>query len=206
VRWPMPTPEEFDEEERGVYDRVCERQNALWSVGGPGAYFGPLLNSPVLGAMVSDLGSFFKTGGKRGTLPDEVREFADLVCAKELGSYSMFAGHIPDAVAVGVRPQAVDAIWQGNDTLLTEDEGRLATYVRATIAGNLSDDDCSAMQGRYGVRGAMELTAFITFLCMTARLMDAVGIASPSSGDVERFIAGFTEGSAAVPDPTARTG
>ena len=64
--------------------------------------------------------------GESGTLPDEVREFADLVCGKELGSYSMFAGHIPDAVAVGVRPQAVEAIWQGNDTLLTEDEGRLA--------------------------------------------------------------------------------
>ena len=206
MRWPMPDPAEFDDEQRTTYDRVCGRQHTLWSTGGPGAYFGPLLLSPEMGGMISDLGAFFKTGGKRGTLPDDAREFADLVCGVELRSGSIFAGHTPDAVAVGVRPEAAAALWRGDDAALTDDERELAEFVRAVVAGTATDDDCAVMRRRYGDRGAIELTTFVTFLCMTARLMDAVGIPSPPAEKVDALIQTFVDGTAEVPDPAARTG
>lgn len=139
-------------------------------------YMGAMLNSPPFMDLISELGVVART---RGEYPDSYshadREWVDMVICEELRAWGVYYGHIWDAVAVGVRPEAIKALRQGRDEDLTREELQLARYIRQVLHGTVTSSSYLAIEQRLGRRGAVEYTALITFLIMTIRNMQAFG-------------------------------
>jgi alkylhydroperoxidase/carboxymuconolactone decarboxylase family protein YurZ len=81
--------------------------------------FGALLQPPPLAATLVRFGTGIRQGQLRGTYTDAERELMDIVLAVELGDNAVLAVHIPDAVAVGVRPDAIAAVIERRDGTIT---------------------------------------------------------------------------------------
>jgi carboxymuconolactone decarboxylase family protein len=208
ARLPQPPADgDVSGEEREDYDRVIERTSRVHGLDGIAAtYFGALLQSPPLAATLVQLGTGIRQGQLRGTYTDAERELMDIVLAVELGDNAILAVHIPDAVAVGVRPDAIAAIIERCDNDLTDDERQLAEYARAFVAGSVDDTSYASIRDRFGDRGAVEFTILLGFLLMTIRLWQAFGVPQPSDEEIAALLSGLRDGTITPPDPAARIG
>jgi pyruvate/2-oxoglutarate dehydrogenase complex dihydrolipoamide dehydrogenase (E3) component len=169
-------------------------------------YMGAMLNSPLIMNLISELGVVFRTRGEQGnSYEHKDREWVDMVLAEELQCWGVYYGHMADAVAVGVRPEAIQALREGRDEDLSRDELQLARHIRQVARGTVTPDSYRAIEERFGRRGAVEFTAFVGFLIMTIRLMQAFGAGEPFP---ERFVnelaAMLVRGEIELPDSKAR--
>jgi hypothetical protein len=203
-----PRREEVAETERANYDLVVARQQRLWDAAprNSDVYFGALLNSPTIAAAFASLGRVMREGQLRGTYSDADRELVDMVLSVDLGYWAILALHIPDAVAVGVRVGAIEALWRGNEDQLTEDERVLVAYIRAVAGGTVNDEQFGALVQRGDLRTAVEYTAFICFLLMTMRLWQGLGVPDPTENEIDELIAAYRSGAGPQLDPHARIG
>jgi len=192
----QPTREQVPESEREAFDAVVERQRSLWQ-GAPrnsDLYFGALLNSPAMAGTLANLGKFMREGGVRGTYSDADRELVDVVYSVDFGYNAILALHMPDVVAVGVRIEAVEALWHRREEELNDDEALLVAFVRAVVAGQVDDGLFARIVAHMGVRGAVEYAAFATFLLSTFRLWQALGVPEPSDAEIDELIASYRRG------------
>jgi alkylhydroperoxidase family enzyme len=203
----MPRREDVPEEERAAYDAVLERQLSLAyagrAAGSAGPYFDVLLHSPALAKAISDGGRIFRTAR---TYSPADREWIDMVVSHELGCNRVLGSHMPDAVAVGVRPEAIRALRDGRDDDLTPDERELAAYIREVVHGRVRAESFAGIRKRFGDRGAVEFTSFVAWLMMTDRLMQAFHVPALSDEQLDELLQGFLDGTAEVPDPELRIG
>ena len=111
-----------------------------------------------------------------------------------------------DAVAVGVRPEAIGALVAGRDDELTPDERQLADYVRHVVSRSVTQEEYDALEGRFGVRGAVEYTAWVGHLTMTALVVLALepGLGERMRPLAEERLRSILDGTADIPDPRAR--
>jgi hypothetical protein len=205
---PRPAPETVEPGERAAYDSVVARQTKLWE-GAPmnsNDYFDALLNSPPLAAAVVELGRVFRTGALRGTYSDADRELVDMVLGTDLGYNTIVKLHIPDALAVGVRLEAIEAIRAGELDRLTDGERQIVDYARAVMAGAVTDNAHAAMTERLGTRGALEFTMFVAFLQFTFRAWQGVGVADVPDSEIEELLERYRRDEIAPLDPLARHG
>jgi hypothetical protein len=203
-----PERSELPEAEHAQYDLVLARQQRLWE-GAPrnsDAYFGALLNSPTIAAAFATLGRVMREGELRGTYSDAERELVDMVLSVDFGYRAILALHIPDAVAVGVRLKAIEALWRGDEGDLTDEERFRVAYIRAVAAGTVDDEQFTELSHRLGVRGAVEYSAFIAFLIMTMRLWQALGVPDPSDAEIDELLQSYRDGTGPDIDPQARIG
>jgi 4-carboxymuconolactone decarboxylase len=202
-----PPPEDVAAEELADHEHVVERTDRVHGADGPAAqYFGALLHSPPLAASLTRLGTEVRRGALRGTYTDADRELMDIALAVALGSNAILPIHIPDALAVGVRPEAVEALLARRDEDLTDEERRLVSYAREVVTGAVSDDSYAGLRDRFGERGAVEFTVLVGFLLMTIRLWQAFGLPEPSDAEMRMLLDDLREGTAALPDSQARIG
>lgn len=189
------------------YDLVVARTERRYSEYElPQAYFSAIANAPVLAAALVRMGRLVREGQLRGAYSDAERELVDLVLSKDFGFNAILTVHAPDALAVGVRPEAMAAIWEGREELLTPAERQIAEYARAVVAGEVSDEMHERLVERMGDRGALEFTIFVGFLLMTFRLWQAVGVPDPSDEEMGRLIGDLLAGRVELPEPDARIG
>jgi alkylhydroperoxidase family enzyme len=202
----MPNREDVAREELDDYDLVKQRTEkidyATYDL--PARYYEALMNSPPIAAAIVRIGKLVRAGGLRGSYSDAEREFVDVVMGTDLKYNGIFTIHIPDAIAVGVRPEAILAVRAGTEEKLSEEERQIAEYTRQVISGTVTDESHAAMSARLGKRGALEFTVFISFLLMTIRLWQALGVPNPDDEDIAKLIQGLIDGSVEVPDPKAR--
>jgi hypothetical protein len=207
---PLPAPprEDVAATERDLYDQVTGRQANLWrdAPSNSDLYFGALLNSPALASTQAELGRFMRLGEVRGTYSDADREFVDMVLGVEFGYTTILLLHVPDAIAVGVRLEAIEAVWGEREDELTPEERQLADYIRAVARGTVDDAAFAAIVDRLGRRTAVEYTGFITFLISTFRLWQALGIPTAPAAEVEEMLAAYRAGAGPAVDPVARRG
>jgi alkylhydroperoxidase family enzyme len=202
-----PAADEIDASERPFYDAVVERTTRVHGLGGQAAkYFGALLNSPPLAAALAELGTQVRRGQLRGTYSDAERELMDIALAVELGSNAILPIHIPDALAVGVRPEALEALLDRREGELSDDERQLVAYARELVDGGVTDESYSALEKRFGERGAVELTVLVGFLLMTIRLWQALGVPEPTREEMDALLRDLRSGATSLPDPDARIG
>lgn len=217
---PVPDRDAVRAEEREAYDRVHARQDAYdyaefvksmphpvdaWAAGRIQPYFGALLNSPLIADHISELGVLYRTRGEYGDSYSHAdREWIDMVISQEMGSNEVLYIHIFDAVAVGVRPEAIRALRRGDDDELTDAERQLAEYIRAVFGGTVTSEAYRGIEARFGVRGAVEFTAFVGHLMMTLRLIQAFGIPDRPDAHVDELIDGIIAGTIELPDSHAR--
>jgi hypothetical protein len=204
---PRPDRAAVAEEERADYDAVMERTERIHGLDGVAAqYFGALANTPPLAAVIAQYGTRVRQGQLRGTYSDAERELMDLALAHELRGSAILPIHVPDAVAVGVRPEAVEAVLAGDDAALTEDERQLVEYARSFARGEVDDGQYARIRERFGPRGAVEFTVLLGFLTMTIRLWQALGVPEPTPVELEALLQSLRDGTLEVPDAAARIG
>jgi hypothetical protein len=169
-----------------------------------GDYFGALLNSPRLVAIASQMGTFVRgVGAAPGSYSHADREFVDQVLSADFKTNVVQAFHIPDAVAMGVRLEAIEALRYGHEEDLTEDERLLTRYIRQVVSGTVHDETFSAMVDRLGSRGIVEYTGFILWLQWVIRMMQALDTPNTPDTDVDAIINGLKDGSIPLPDAEA---
>lgn len=203
-----PPRDRFAGSEAEDYDRVAARTDRLRyaDYDTPVRYFEALLNAPPLAAALVQLGTLVREGQLRGSYTDAERELVDIVLGVDLGYNGIFTVHIPDALAVGVRPEAIDAIRARDESALTPEEAQIAAYSRAVVSGAVTDELYAAMAVRLGDRGVVEFTVFIGFLNMTIRMWQAFGVPDPADAEIDELLRGLYAGSVSIPGPAARIG
>jgi hypothetical protein len=150
------------------------------------------------------MGTLVRQGELRGSYTDAERELVDVVLGTDFSYNGIHTVHLPDAIAVGVRPEAIAAIRSGDESALTPDERQIADYARQVVSGGVTDESYAAMSARMGERGALEFTVFVGFLLMTFRLWQALGVPDPTDSEIDRLMEGLLDGSVPVPEPDAR--
>lgn len=207
---PLPPPERTDlpQREHADYDFVRERQANLWADAprNSDVYFGALLNTPPIAGALARLGRVMREGQVRGAYSDADRELVDMVLSVDFDHRAILALHIPDAIAVGVRLEAIEAIWERRESDLIADEQLLAAHIRGVSTGTLTDEQFDAMVERLGKRGAVEYTAFIAFLVMTIRLWQGLGVPDPPAEEIDNLLRSYREGTSPAVAPEARIG
>lgn len=203
-----------DPAELDNYDAVTRRLSAMTGsseidpeLGAPraGDYFGALLNSPPLVAIASQMGTFVRGVGSRpGSYSHADREFVDQILSADMKTNVVQSVHIADAVAMGVRLEAIEAIRYGREDELTDDEQLLARYIRQAVSGTVDEATFGAMRERLGARGLVEYTGFILWLQWIIRMMQALDTPSVPEAEVDAIITGLRDGSIPIPDAQAR--
>lgn len=203
-----PERDQIPDDELDKFDLVTARQESLWrdAPRNSDAYFGALLNSPTIAAALATLGRTMREGQVRGTYSDADRELVDMVLSVDFDYRSILALHIPDAIAVGVRLDAIEALWVGDEGRLTDEETFLVRYIRAVAGGTVDDGKFTRLVELRGLRGAVEYSAFIAFLIMTMRLWQALGVPQPTHDEIDELLRSYRDGTAPVIDPVARIG
>lgn len=200
----QPQISDFTAEEREAFIRVYRRFSADPEFKEPlpgGSYFGCTLHSPILTDLLSEFGRRARLVGETpGSFSHADREFVDQVLCADMGFDAIQEMHLPDAVAVGVRIEAIEALRAGRDQDLTEDERLLATFVRGVAQGTLTDETWQGIVNRMGLRGAIEYAMFSAFLPLVIRLYQAFGIEGWGDAEVRQAIARIKDGSLALPD------
>jgi len=206
VERPIPQPKrsEIPEIDLPAYDAAVRRQLPHLPPGEDahiGGYHGSLLNSPPFAEALEMFGRVVRTRGEfEGTYSHADREFVDQVLSIDMRTNCVQGTHIPDALAVGVRMEAIEALRYGHEEDLNEDETFLAEYIRAVVGGELTEERLDRMVARLGQRGAVEYTLFITFLQMTMRNIQAMTAREPTDDEIDRMIREFKDGTRPLPD------
>jgi hypothetical protein len=130
----------------------------------------------------------------------------DIALAVELDSGAILPIHIPDAVAVGVRLEAIEAIVARRYDELEPEERQLVDYAHRYARGAVDDDAYAGMRERFGDRGAVEFNVLLGFLVMTIRLWAALGLPEPTDAEIAAQIDDIRSGRIELPDPNARIG
>lgn len=204
-------------EDLEAYDAVVQRRRTMKmanddpapELAAPdmGEYFGALLNSPRLCAICAMMGTFVRTAGE---YPDSYshadREFVDQVLSVDWKTNVVQALHVPDAVAAGVRLEAIEALRSGHEEDLNEDEQLLARFIRQTVSGSVDDDTFRAMHKRLGSRGIVDYAGFILWLQWIIRMMQVIQVDDPSEEEIDALVRGLRDGSVPVPDFRQRLG
>lgn len=220
---PMPARDEVREDERAAYDRVVNQQKAYNYVpfvqtfmhpevreAFPGdrlqPYFAAMLNSPLISAGMSNLGVVYRS---RGAFEDGMqhadREWVDMVLCDELECFWVLYVHAPDAIAVGVRPEAIVALVEGRYDDLTADEREKELFIRAVINGTMTGDQYKSLEEKLGVRATVELTCFTGHLIKTMRLMQAFGVPDTTRERLLEWVKALAAGEVDLPPSEART-
>jgi hypothetical protein len=203
----QPERQQVDPRDLDDYDTVIQGmselmaqpqwQGAAGPAGAPGVardlrvggYYGALLTSPPLAAKLFRMSRFYRTCEARGAFPATFREFTNVVLAGELGYRAGLPSHVPFAIAVGVRREAIVGVLNGAEESLTEDEGMQVEFIRSVVRGRLEDAGFARMGERLGSRGLIEYTAFVCYLMHHIRLMQAIGVPEPGAEEVAAALA-----------------
>jgi len=170
----------------------------------PVPYFAALLNSPLIAEHIIELGVVYRWHGTQGdSYGHRDRVWADLVLGRQMENGTFYA-FMCDAVAFGVRPAAIEALWRGRENELTDDERELTAYVREVVSQSVREESYRRLEERMGSRGAVEYTAFVGHLLMTLTLMKAFDSINfvVSDAEIEERLAGLLDGTI-VPSPPA---
>jgi hypothetical protein len=185
----------------------AERAGFVRSVEEDAGYYGRLLLAPQLAYHLSEMGRLVRSVGDReNSYTHAEREFVDQVLSADLKTNVIQPHHIPDALAAGVRFEALEALHYGRESELTEEERALARFIRAVVGGTVTDQLWAEMEKRKGERWVVEYSIFILYLQMTMRMQQAVGLPDPSDAEMEQLMSDLRQGRRAVPEFANRAG
>jgi len=204
---PQPRRGDLDPEGREVFDHAIARR---YPDAAPGderaldAYHGTLLNSPPFSRPLA-LGAETVRTASGYSAADRV--LVNHVLSAELRTNCLLPHFITEGLSVGMRLEAMQALREGRDEDLTEDERSLANYIRASVVGQVSENLWDWLVARNGPRGAIEYTYFVNYLLMTIRNIQAfVGpSAEATDEEVDRVLAEYARG-ARTPPPRVLPG
>lgn len=172
-RIPLPGPQDMDAAQRAVFDKI---------VSGPRrTLVGPLraaLHNPSLADRWQALGQVLRY---ETCLPTVLNELAILVTARHWNSELEWTIHAGEARKAGLDGDIIEALRVGDLPAFTVEEQReVYEFSRQLLEnGRISDAAYQAVLTRWGVLGAVELTALVGYYSMVAMTLNAHGIPLP---------------------------
>lgn len=176
----FPIPEQMDEAQRRVHDKVV--------AGRRGKIVGPLraaLHSPELADRWQAMGEFLRYNT---SLPPLLSELAILVTGRACQSPFEWYAHRLEAEKIGMAPEILDALL---DQRMPEGvDGDQAAVIRFAQELNqynsVSDATYANALARFGARTVVELTALVGYYTMVAMTLNTHEIPLPE-GEVPAF-------------------
>ena len=153
ARVPYVDREELDAEGQEIYDRIRRDRNS----DKVGLQFRALLNSPKVAGYLTSMGAELRF---KSAMPENLKEFAIIVAAREWNSDIEWTAHAALAAKAGVSAASIEAIRTGKAyNALTADEQVIAGFVHQLLREKkLTDETFFAAQKLLGVRGVVDLT------------------------------------------------
>jgi hypothetical protein len=145
-------------------------------------------------------------GEREGSYSHADREWINIVFWVDWGTNVQMSpagqnGHIPIALGVGVRLEAIEALRAGREEELTDDERLLTTYIRQVASRTVTDETWDAMERRFGtVHGVVQYTMAIINMVGTILMHKAFGDPEISEEGLDELIREFREGRGKIPD------
>jgi hypothetical protein len=159
------------------------------------------LNSPRYAAAIAQMGTVSRTAGEReGGMQHIDREWVDQVVSYHYGYVDMLTVHTPDAIATGVRIEAIEALRDGREEEFTEREKLVTAYIRGIITRSLTDEVYDAIEADMGRRGAVELMVFTCYFQFLLHLFMAIGGPAAGSDVIDGIIEDIKSGKRELPD------
>ena len=153
ARVPYVEREALDAEAQEIYDRIRRDRNS----DKVGLQFRTLLNSPQAAGYLTSMGAVLRF---KSALPENLKEFAIVVLAREWNSDIEWTAHAALAAKAGVSPASLEVIRTGKATsALTGDEQVIARFVHHLLRNKtIPDEVFAAAQNLLGTRGVVDLT------------------------------------------------
>jgi 4-carboxymuconolactone decarboxylase len=168
ARVPYVKRDELDAEGQEIYDRIRRDRNSPEV----GLQFRALLHNPRAAGYLTSLGAQLRF---QSAMPDDLKELAIILVAREWNSAIEWTGHAVLAARAGVSAASIEAIRTGKaPEALTEPEQVIARVVHQLLRQkDVSDDLFAAAQELVGTRGVVDLAltcSYYTAVCL-AQLM-----------------------------------
>jgi 4-carboxymuconolactone decarboxylase len=168
ARVPYVKRDELDADGQEIYDRIRRDRNSPEV----GLQFRALLHNPHAAGYLTSLGAQLRF---QSAMPDDLKELAIILVAREWNSAIEWTGHAVLAARAGVSAASIEAIRTGKaPEALTEPEQVIARVVHQLLRQkDVSDDLFAAAQELVGTRGVVDLAltcSYYTAVCL-AQLM-----------------------------------
>ncbi len=158
VRVPYVTREELDAEGQEIYDTIRRDRNT----DEVGLQFRALLNNPKAAGYLTSMGASLRF---QSSVPDNLKELAIILTAREWNSDIEWTGHSLAAARAGVSDASIESIrTYKTDEVLTVDEAAVAKFVHEMVRNKaVTDQTYGAVQSLLGDRGAVDLTLTVSY-------------------------------------------
>jgi 4-carboxymuconolactone decarboxylase len=143
----------MDAEGQAIYDRIRQDRNSPRV----GLQFRALLHNPQAAGYLTSMGAQLRF---HSALPEDLKEFAICVLAREWNSDIEWTAHAPMAAKAGVSAGAIEAVRTGKAPAgLDARQQVIVTFVHELLRKkNVSGETFAAVQKLLGTKGAVDLT------------------------------------------------
>ena len=158
ARVPYVTREEMNPEGQRIYDQIRQDRNSPEV----GLQFRALLNSPEAAGHLTSMGAQLRF---QSSMPENLKELAIILVAREWNSGIEWTGHAVLAARAGVSDDSIEKIraWQAPEEL-TNEEAVIARFVHQLLREKeLSDEAFAAAKAILGDRGVVDLTLTVSY-------------------------------------------
>jgi len=164
ARVPYVNREEMDAEGQEIYDRIRNDRNSPTV----GLQFRAMLNSPKAASYLTSMGAQLRF---QSAIPENLKEFAIILAAREWNSDIEWTAHAALAAKAGVSAASIEAVrMRKGPAGFTAEEKIIAGFVLPLLREKaLPDDAFAAAQKLLGTRGVADLTltcSYYTAICM----------------------------------------
>jgi hypothetical protein len=167
-----------------------------------------LVSPPVAWAISGPTGvgrAVTKTQDEPGSYTSADHEWIDLILAFDSGYWALVAGHTPSAIVAGVRIEALEAVVEGREEDLNDEEKQVIGFIRAIRDGGVTDEMWEAMKKRWGTdRGVIDFLSHALLLFWHHRFCWAVGAPEMSREAWWKMIGEFKDGTRNVEELRAQ--
>jgi MFS family permease len=172
-RLPIPARNKMSEVQRRAADAIISGPRK--AIFGP---FVPLLQCP---ALMEHIGKTGETLRYQGCLPEQVRELAICVVARETSNQFEWHMHAPLAIRAGVAQTTIDAIHAGRRPrgLAAELETTVDFATELMLRHGVEDETYAEAVHRFGEPGTVELAALVGYFVMVCWLMNVARTPGP---------------------------
>ena len=153
ARVPYVNREDMDAEGQEIYDTIRRDRNAQ-SVG---LQFRAMLHSPKAAGFLTSMGAQLRF---QSAIPDDLKELAIIVVAREWNSEIEWTAHAALAAKAGIAAGKIEAIRTAEPLSgFSDAESTIVRFVRELVREKkMSDDTFAAAQKLLGTRGVVDLT------------------------------------------------
>ena len=126
ARVPYVNRDDLEQEGQKIYDRICQDRNSPEV----GLQFRALLNSPEAAGYLTSLGAQLRF---QSAMPENLKELAIILVAREWNSGIEWTGHAVLAARAGVSDASIESIRTGKAQDLSAEEAVIAQYVHEML-------------------------------------------------------------------------